>query len=67
MVTWGAAAGALVALGVGSALGSVVTDLSWDDAWSAVPAIVALAFFALVAAAIPALRAARSDPKIALT
>ena len=50
-----------------SALRSVVTDLSWQDAWSAVPAIVALGLAALIAAAIPALRAARSDPKVALT
>ncbi|HEX5215581.1 MAG TPA: FtsX-like permease family protein, partial [Vicinamibacterales bacterium] len=67
MVAWGAGAGALAAVGVGAALRSVVTDLSWDDAWSAVPAIAALALAALVAATVPALRAARSDPKVALT
>ena len=66
MVAWGAAVGALAALGAGSALRSVVADLSWNDAWSAMPAMVVLAVAALVAAAIPALRAARHDPKVAL-
>jgi putative ABC transport system permease protein len=62
----GLAAGVVLALMASAALLSALPDLSRSDAWTAGPAVAMLAVTAIIAATIPARRAALLDPLIAL-
>ncbi len=68
-VAAGCAAGAIIAAVAGAALRRVLPDLttgappSLSDAWAAAPALAMLTVAALIAAAIPARRASRADPR----
>lgn len=62
----GAIAGGVLAVAAASALLHTLPDLSRSDAWMAAPAMLALALTAMLAATIPARRAAALDPVIAL-
>lgn len=63
---WGLLAGGAVAAIAAAALLRALPDVSRSDAWTAAPAVTVLAFTALLAAIIPARRAASLDPLIAL-
>jgi putative ABC transport system permease protein len=65
-VAMGGAVGAGLALAAARLLPQVLAGLERANAWTAVPAVAALAIAALGAAALPASRAVKIDPAIAL-
>jgi ABC-type lipoprotein release transport system permease subunit len=62
----GAAAGALASLWLGPFLEDLLFRVPSRDAWSAGAGILVVALAAVLAAAIPARRAARIDPAVTL-
>jgi ABC-type antimicrobial peptide transport system permease subunit len=60
------ALGLLISLGAARALQSVVFGISWVDPITFVAVVVTLASVALVASCLPALRATRISPVVAL-
>jgi ABC-type antimicrobial peptide transport system permease subunit len=66
MTLTGAAAGLALALGIGRLLGQLLYGVSPVDPWAFALAPLALIAAALVAAWLPARRATRVDPLVAL-
>lgn len=65
-VAIGGVAGGGVAAALAMFLRYVTPDLAWRDAWTALPAAGVLGVAAVIAAGLPARRAARTDPSMAM-